>query len=69
MLLSGLFRRHAADNLRAIVQRLFAMERSLFAGEALYNDFGVGCQAQILPGRLIKVWIDAVVARGYLEAV
>lgn len=69
VLLAGLFRRHAADNLGAIVQRLLAMERALFAGEALHDDFGVGGQAQVLPGRLVQVWIDAVVARRNLEAV
>lgn len=40
--LASLLGRYTADNFRAIVQCLFAMERALFARESLHNYFGIG---------------------------
>ena len=41
MRLPALARRHAADHLGAVGDRLLGMERALLAGEALADDFGV----------------------------
>lgn len=44
MLCAGLLWRNATDDFRIVVERLFRMERALFAGETLHNDFRVGIQ-------------------------
>lgn len=41
MLCASFVRRYAANDFRAIIQGLFAVKRSLFAGETLHNDLGV----------------------------
>ena len=41
MLGAALARRHAADDLRAVGQRLLGVERALAAGDALADDLGV----------------------------
>ena len=41
MPLPAFARRHAADHFRAVGNRLFGMEGTLLAGEALADDFGV----------------------------
>jgi hypothetical protein len=41
MLLASSARRHAADELGAICKALLGMKGTLFASEALTNDFGL----------------------------
>lgn len=53
VLLAGLRRRDTSDDLRAIVERLLAVERSLLSRESLHNHFRVRSQAQVAPCRFI----------------
>lgn len=47
MLSTALFGRNATNELGAILQRLLAVKRSLFTGEALTDNTGVSSQLQI----------------------
>lgn len=59
MFFAGLRRRHTADYFRFVVKRLLAVERSLFAGESLNDDFGVGRQLEVLASGLIRIETNA----------
>lgn len=54
MLGAGLLWRHTTDDFRVVVERLFRMERALFAGETLHNDFCVGVQLQVAARRFVR---------------
>lgn len=41
MLCARFIRRYTTNDFSAIIQCLFAVERSLFAGETLHDDLGV----------------------------
>ena len=50
MRLTGLFRVRAADDVGAVFDCLFGVEGTLAAGEALEEDFGFACDAEVYVG-------------------
>lgn len=48
-------RRHAAHHIRPVLDGLFAVERTLLAGEALAYYFRVGVDFQVIPSGVVAV--------------
>lgn len=67
MNLATLARGHSANHLGTVLDGLFAVERSLLAGESLADDTSLTGQDQIFAGRIVR----AVTAygRGQTESI
>lgn len=62
--LSSLARRHSANHFSSVLDRLFAVERALFASESLADDARLPGEDEVLTGRIVR----AVAAHGRREA-